>query len=114
MSGFGMECDHCERIGESVVAECACRNFEMLVCYADRLVRGFAFVVNVFDFDVIVFGGGFFNIDVFYWLVFECMQWYVFSDCWLGWLLCNCYGDLSGVRGVAWLFEIDGVMLYDC
>ena len=73
--------------------------------YVDRLARGLASVINLFDPQVIVLGGGLSNIDCLYERV--PLQWgrYVFSDTVLTGLRRNRHGDSSGVLGAARLWD---------
>ena len=72
--------------------------------YEDRLARALASVINVFDPDAIVLGGGLSNLDRLYasvptrWLPF------VFSDTVVTRLVKAQHGDSSGVRGAASLW----------
>lgn len=72
--------------------------------YIDRLARGLATVINLFDPDVIVLGGGVSNVDGLYEDVPKRWGKYVFSDQVETQLLQNQHGDSSGVRGAAWLW----------
>ncbi len=73
--------------------------------YEDRLARALASIINVLDPEVIVLGGGLSNIARLYENVPK--QWgaYVFSDEVLTKLVPPKYGDSSGVRGAAWLWN---------
>ena len=73
--------------------------------YVDRLARGLASVINLFDPEVIVLGGGLSNIDSLYERV--PLEWgrYVFSDTVLTGLRCHRHGDSSGVLGAARLWD---------
>ncbi len=76
---------------------------EALARYWDRLARSLAHVINVFDPEVIVLGGGMSNIRSLYDHVPRQWGQYVFSDCVSTRLLPPRHGDSSGVRGAAWL-----------
>lgn len=73
--------------------------------YEDRLARGLAHVINILDPDVIVLGGGLSNIERFYANVPRLWARYVFSDAVHTRLLPPRFGDASGVRGAAWLWN---------
>jgi fructokinase len=73
--------------------------------YASRLARALASVVNVFDPQAIVLGGGLSNVDMLYEQVPQLWQAYAFSDSVSTRLLRAVHGDSSGVRGAAWLWE---------
>jgi len=72
--------------------------------YCDRLARALSTVINIFDPDVIVLGGGMSNIDALYGEVLGRWGSYVFSDRVDTRLVAAKYGDASGVRGAAWLW----------
>jgi fructokinase len=73
--------------------------------YEDRLARGLASVINILDPDAIVLGGGMSNIARLYKNVPQLWVQYVFSDRVDTKLLPAKYGDTSGVRGAAWLWD---------
>ena len=73
--------------------------------YEDRLARGLAGVINVIDPEVIVLGGGLSNIARLYSNVPRLWGRYVFSDRVDTRLVPAKYGDSSGVRGAAWLWD---------
>ncbi len=73
--------------------------------YEDRLARALASVINVLDPEVIVLGGGLSNIARLYENVPRLWEPYVFSDEVLTKLVPPKYGDASGVRGAAWLWN---------
>ena len=73
--------------------------------YEDRMARSLAHVINILDPDAIVLGGGMGNIKRLYKNVPEIWGDYVFSDAVETKLLAPVYGDSSGVRGAAWLWN---------
>ena len=73
--------------------------------YENRMARSLAHVINILDPDVIVLGGGMSNIERLYKNVPEQWSRYVFSDQVSTRLLAAKYGDSSGVRGAAWLWN---------
>jgi fructokinase len=73
--------------------------------YEDRLARGLAGVINLIDPEVIVLGGGLSNITRLYSSVPRLWGRYVFSDRIDTRLVPAKYGDSSGVRGAAWLWD---------
>ncbi len=75
--------------------------------YCDRLARALSSVINLLDPDVIVLGGGVSNIAALYDSVPERWGHYVFSDRVDTRLRPAKFGDASGVRGAAWLWERD-------
>ncbi len=78
---------------------------ETLQRYEDRMARSLAHVINILDPDVIVLGGGMGNIKRLYDNVPKIWGDYVFSDVVNTKLLAPVYGDSSGVRGAAWLWN---------
>jgi len=91
-----------------VVEEAACGNAaaeSVLKIYEDRMARALATVINILDPDAIVLGGGMSNVQRFYRNVPEIWGDYVFSDCVHTRLVMPRFGDSSGVRGAAWLWN---------
>ncbi len=75
-----------------------------LARYADRFARALGTIVNIFDPEVIVLGGGLSNLDFLYADVPPLLGKFVFSDTVATRLVKNMHGDSSGVRGAAWLW----------
>jgi fructokinase len=71
--------------------------------YTDRLARALAQVINLFDPEVIVLGGGMSNVAALYTVVPALWQSFVFSDAISTRLVAPQFGDSSGVRGAALL-----------
>ncbi len=76
--------------------------------FEDRLARGLAYVINVLDPDVLVFGGGLSKVERIYANVAATLPRYVFGGEVTTPLLPARYGDSSGVRGAAWLWPAHG------
>lgn len=76
-----------------------------LQAYEDQMARGLAHIINILDPDVIVLGGGMSNIKRLYQNVPEKLYKYVFTDVLNTRLVPPVYGDSSGVRGAAWLWD---------
>jgi fructokinase len=72
--------------------------------FEDRLARGLAHVINIFDPDTIVLGGGLSNIKRLYQTLPLLVPHYVFSDAFETAIVPAVHGDSSGVRGAAWLW----------
>lgn len=70
----------------------------------DRLARGLAYLINVLDPDVFVFGGGLSQASRIYPNVARRLEEYVFGGEVDTPLLQARFGDSSGVRGAAWLW----------
>ncbi len=113
LSGPGMSKDHLRVIRtkltpESILAgasrgDPACE--ATLQRYEDRMARALAHVINLIDPDIIVLGGGISNIWRLYENVPRLWGKYVFSDRVDTLLIQPKYGDASGVRGAAMLWE---------
>ena len=76
-----------------------------LARYEERLARALAHVINILDPDVIVLGGGLSNIERLYAGVPRLWGRHVFSDRVDTRLVRHAFGDSSGVRGAAWLWN---------
>ncbi|MEQ1518371.1 MAG: ROK family protein [Usitatibacteraceae bacterium] len=76
-----------------------------LAAYEDRLARSLASIINVLDPDVIVLGGGVSKVSRWYQTVPTLWTKYVFSDYVATRLVPPKFGDASGVRGAAWLWN---------
>lgn len=72
--------------------------------YCDRLARGCAMLINIFDPDIIVLGGGMSNIATLGNDAQKRLGAYVFSDAVDTPIVQAMHGDSSGVRGAAWLW----------
>ena len=71
--------------------------------HVSRLARGLAHIVNIFDPDVIVLGGGLSNLSHVYAKLPGLMFPYIFADAPSVDVRPPKWGDASGVRGAAWL-----------
>lgn len=80
------------------VAELAMSRYEL------RLAKSLAHIVNIFDPEVIVMGGGMSNNDRLYQTVPQLMKKWVFGGECETPLRKAVHGDSSGVRGAAWLW----------
>jgi len=78
---------------------------EALDRHCDRLARGLAMVCNILDPDVIVLGGGLSNMSHLYEKLPELMIPYIFADDVSVDIRRPMYGDASGVRGAARLWD---------
>lgn len=77
-----------------------------LARYEERLARALAHVINLFDPQIIVLGGGLSNIQRLYQHVPALWDQWVFSDRVDTRLVQARHGDSSGVRGAAWLWPL--------
>jgi fructokinase len=77
---------------------------KILQIHAERLARGLAQIINVYDPDAIVIGGGLSNMAHIYEMVPPMMARRVIADDPSTPLLRAKHGDSSGVRGAAWLW----------
>ena len=73
--------------------------------HADRLARGLAHVVNIFDPEVIVLGGGLSQLGHLYEVLPALVARHVFSDSPMVDIRPPRWGDASGVRGAARLWD---------
>ncbi|MEO1089699.1 MAG: ROK family protein [Pseudomonadota bacterium] len=111
LSGTGLEHYAAEVIGTAVAAPAVVARAAsgdeparaVLDRYNGRLARGLAAVINLFDPDVIVLGGGVSNVDELYASVPARWQRHTFADSIDTPLRKARHGDSSGVRGAAWL-----------
>jgi predicted NBD/HSP70 family sugar kinase len=113
LSGPGMSKYYEGMTGEYLTAEQIAQQAQQgneareatLRLYEDRMARALASVVNMIDPDVIVLGGGLSKLERLYTNVPEQWGQYIFSDVINTQLLPPKYGDSSGVRGAAWLWN---------
>ena len=112
VSGTGLEMDHARATGQAVpattIAAAAASGDAAaqasLDRHAFRLARGLAQVVNIFDPEVIVLGGGLSNLQHLYRVLPDLAARFVFSDSPRLDIRPPRWGDASGVRGAAWLW----------
>lgn len=84
----------------------------MMQRYYDWLAQGLAAVINLFDPDVIVLGGGLSQMHELYTEIPNRWTRWIFSDQVLTQLKAPQFGDSSGVIGAAWLWgEADDVKI---
>lgn len=76
---------------------------QVLLRYENRMARSLAHVINMFDPEMIILGGGLSNLQRLYENVPKLWQQWVFSDQVATKLVPPKHGDSSGVRGAAWL-----------
>ena len=113
LSGPALAADHVRYGGEALpaheISQLANAGYgpcsATLARYEERLARALAGVINLIDPDVIVLGGGLSNIARLYDTVPRLWPRYVFSDRIDTKLVPPQYGDSSGVRGAAWLWN---------
>jgi fructokinase len=72
--------------------------------YVGRLARALATVINIFDPEVVVLGGGMSQVSTLYEDVPAAWGRWIFSDTVETRLRPPIHGDSSGVRGAAWLW----------
>ncbi len=115
ISGTGMEADYeratrvslkgkeiIERVEQGEIAAIAC-----IERFEDRLTRSLANMVNIFDPDIIVIGGGVSQVPRLYQNVPYRLKEYVFGqECDTPVVVAK-HGDASGVRGAAWLWPLE-------
>ena len=113
ISGSALEADHERRTGEAlggpqIAAQAAKGDSgaqETLRQHASRLARGLAMIVNIVDPEIIVLGGGLSQMAHLYEQVPELMARWIFSDMPNPRIVPPRFGDASGVRGAAWLWN---------
>lgn len=113
LSGPGFARDFHETSGRcleprEIVAAGEAGDADALACmerYEDRMARALASVINILDPHVIVLGGGMSAVQRLYRNVPQRWGEYVFSDRVDTRLLPPRFGDSSGVRGAAWLWD---------
>ncbi len=113
LSGPGFAADHVRYGGEDLpaheIAQLAAAGYgpcsATLTRYEERLARALAGVINLLDPNVIVLGGGMSNIARLYDTVPKLWRRYVFSDRVDTRLVPPAFGDSSGVRGAARLWN---------
>lgn len=112
VSGTGLEADHARATGDAVSASDIALKAQAgdtaaeatLDRHARRLARGLAHVVNMFDPEMIVLGGGLSNLPHLYAVLPDLMLPHIFSDAPSITIRPPRWGDASGVRGAAWLW----------
>ena len=113
VSGSGFQRDHAVTTGRDWKAQAiieAARAGDAaaagaLDLYIHRLGRALAMVVNLVDPQVFILGGGMSNVAELYERLPAVVQAHVFSDHWQGLILPARWGDSSGVRGAARLWN---------
>ncbi|MEQ1592186.1 MAG: ROK family protein [Thiobacillaceae bacterium] len=114
LSGGALVADHIRYGGEDLpapeIAQLATAGYgpcsTSLARYEERLARALSGVINLLDPDVIVLGGGLSNIKRLYDTVPRLWSRYVFSDRIDTRLVAPKFGDSSGVRGAARLWNM--------
>ena len=113
VSGPGLEADHARATGVRIGAEeIAARAHTAdvhaqatLARHARRLARGLAHVINIFDPDVIVLGGGLSKLTHLYDVLPHLTAPHVFAAPAQVVIKPPAWGDAGGVRGAAWLWD---------
>jgi fructokinase len=113
LSGPAMAADHMRVSGAKTTAaeivagaQAGDRECEAtLQRYEARLARALGSVINIVDPDVIVLGGGLSNVTRWYETVPTLWGEFIFSDSVATRLVAPRFGDSSGVRGAAWLWN---------
>src|SRR5262249_39315147 len=114
VSGPGMAADHARVTGETLTVKEIAERFRCgnqtarvtLSRHADRLARGLAHVVNIIDPDVIVLGGGLSQLSHLYEQLPELIGPHIFADRGSVVIRPPKWGDASGVRGAARLWDL--------
>jgi fructokinase len=109
-----MAADHARTTGETLAAVEIAARAELgngtaratLSRHADRLARGLAHVVNIIDPDVIVLGGGLSQLSYLYEQLPKLMSSHIFAERASIVIKAPKWGDASGVRGAARLWDL--------
>ncbi len=112
VSGTGLAADHQRQTGQNLTAEAIAARASAgdaaasatLERHADRLARGVAHVINIFDPAVVVLGGGLSKLGHLYLELPRLAAPFVFADQPHIDIRPPKWGDASGVRGAAWLW----------
>lgn len=115
VSGPALARIHRENRGESLkppqIAENAAAGdagaTESMSRYENRLARALAHMINIFDPEIVVLGGGLSNIARLYENLPRLWGRWIFSDRVETRIVPPLHGDSSGVRGAAWLWQGD-------
>lgn len=113
ISGTGFQRDHQATTGrtwkpQAIIEAARAGDAQATVSldrYIDRLGRALAMAVNLADPEVFVLGGGMSNVSELYDRLPEVVTRYVFADRWQGRIVPARWGDSSGVRGAARLWD---------
>jgi fructokinase len=113
VSGPALEADHARIAGEQLAgAEIVARAGRgdaaakaTIDRHASRLARGLAHVINIFDPHVIVLGGGLSNLAHLYVALPDLIAPHIFATDPRVTIKPPRWGDASGVRGAAWLWQ---------
>ena len=100
-----------ELTGEAIVAAADAGDLAALAALerlTQRLARAMAVICNIVDPDVFVLGGGLSNIEALYDRLPGLIAPFVFADQWDGRVVNARWGDSSGVRGAARLWDTEG------
>jgi fructokinase len=112
ISGTGFATDYARLSGTplkgheimSLVAQGDALAEQAISRYELRLAKSLAHVINIFDPDVVVLGGGMSNVDRLYQHVPQLVKSWVFGGECETPIRKAVHGDSSGVRGAAWLW----------
>lgn len=115
VSGPGLAADHERVTGEKLAAEdiarrAAAGDLAAQACldrHASRLARGLAHVINIVDPEVIVLGGGLSRLPHLYDVLPGLIAPRIFADMASTDVRPPKWGDASGARGAAWLWNED-------
>lgn len=113
LSGSGLAMDYYQSCGQKLDGAGIIRAsengnacaLEVIARYEQRLAKSLAMMINILDPHAIVLGGGMSNVKRLYENIPVLWDKYIFSDYIATQLLPPEYGDSSGVRGAAWLWN---------
>jgi fructokinase len=113
VAGPALERTFCEAAGENARASEVAARAEtgdpiaktVIEAHSDRLARGLAHVINIFDPEIVVLGGGLSNLAHLYESLPGQVSALIFSDDASIDIRPPKWGDSGGVRGAAWLWD---------
>jgi len=116
ISGSGLQRDFAQHTGKTLDGEAIISAAHAgqpdaqaaLRRYVNRLGRALACIANIVDPDTIVIGGGMSNVTEIYSALPEIISAHVFCDRWQARIVPAQWGDSSGVRGAARLWQASG------
>ncbi|MEM9205497.1 MAG: ROK family protein [Pseudomonadota bacterium] len=118
VSGPALEKDYAQRSGSKLSAREIITNRatdpiaeDVLTAYASRLARGLSMIVTLFDPDVVVLGGGLSNMSYLYDALPPLIKPHLFTSDPNVDIRPPKFGDASGVRGAAWLWERENTVI---
>ncbi|MCH9806424.1 MAG: ROK family protein [Alphaproteobacteria bacterium] len=115
VSGPGLAADHQRQTGDALKPEAIVRSAQgghieaiaTLDRHTSRLARGLAHVINILDPEILVLGGGLSKLEHLYDKLPPAILPHLFTDAPHVDIRPPRWGDASGVRGAAWLWQAE-------